>query len=232
MDNLGEIRDGVQYDLNIGDESTLFPPATVDDAINQAYRKIGNLHRWPGTNAAMTTTTQANINYYDYPSTYRPNSIWKLMVGTTDYGDPITFKDFLYETENDMPSGLDEAWANQDDRYFIYPTPTAAGTTITIWGQKNTTELTADANETIFTDPLPEVNDAIRKEAVAILKHPKGQDASSHTLLSAEAMVIVESAWATVKQNTAKQESTQGGWEVPDFFARKSGKDNNIGDFD
>lgn len=232
MDTLLDIRTGVYYDINAGTESTLYPQAVVDDAINQAYRKIGGLHRWNGTNGAKRTTTQLNINYYDYPASWRPNSIWKLMVNAEDYGDPITFKDFLYETENSIPSGKDYFWANQDDRFFIYPTPTSAGLNIDIWGQGNITALTADANETIFTNPLPEVNDAIRKEAVAILKHPKGQDASSHTLLSAEALVIVESAWATVKQNTSKAEMTRGGWNTPDYFRVKPTKDNNIGDFE
>lgn len=231
VDNLGQIRTSVQYDLSVGAESTLFTPTVINDAINRTYRKIGHLHRWPKLEDAKQTTTQANINYYDYPSTWRPGSIWKLMVNGKDYGDPIEFKDWLYETENDIPSGEDYLWANQWMRYFVYPTPTSAGLVIKVWGQKVVTELTADANETIFTGALPEINDAIVKETVAILKHPKGQDAQSSTLLSAEALTIVEAAWGQVKQNTAKREKTTGGWNVTDLFNRKTRAEDRIGNF-
>lgn len=229
MDNLGQIRSAVQSDLTVGAESTLFPPATINSAINRAYRKIGGLYRWSQTEDAKTTTTQANINYYDYPSTWRPNSIWKLMVGTQDYGDPVEFKEFLDEIEENMPSGKSYMWANQWIRYFLYPTPTVAGTTITIWGQKVVTELSADADQTIFTGSLPEVNEAIVLETVAILKS-KGDQQQSGIMLSAQATSIVAGAWSQTKQNKAKQEHTISGWDVPDLFG--SGANTKIGDFE
>jgi len=40
MDTLSEIRTTVQLDLNIGNESTLYSPTTIDLSINRAYRKM------------------------------------------------------------------------------------------------------------------------------------------------------------------------------------------------
>ena len=229
MDLFSELISAVQSDLTIGDESTLYPLATIKLAINRAYRKSGGLFRWPELEDAKVTTTQLDINYYDYPQAWIPSSIWKLVVGTADYGDPIAYKDFLYETENDIPCGEDYLWANQWRRYFIYPTPTAAGTNITIWGQMAVTTLTADADVTIWSYSMPECNEAVVLEAVAILK-AKGEEEKSGEFRSAEAKQILVVAWSKIKQDRAKYEKTTPFFNVKDMFGKTKTSDI-IGNF-
>lgn len=219
MDTFLELITAVQSDITVGSDSTLFPVPTIKLALNRAYRRAGGLFRWPETEDAQKTSTQNGQEYYDYPTTWRPNSAWKLVVDDEDYGDPLVFKDYLYEKENEIPSGADFLWANQWRRFFMYPTPTAAGSlNISIWGVKIVTALSADADTTIFSYAMPECNDAIVLEAVAILRS-KGEDNNTSQFKSVEARAILATAWNKIKQDRAKQEKTQPIFNVPDFFA-------------
>ena len=229
MDLFSELQTTVQSDLNVDSNSTLFPLATIKLAINRAYRKAGGLYRWPELEDSKKTSTVASREYYNYPDTWRPDSIWKLVVGSEDYFDPLLFKDYLYEKENSIPSGADYLWANQWRRYFIYPTPTTDGNNnISIWGAKNVTTLSADADVTIFSYSLPECNEAVVLEAGAILKG-KGEDEQKGQFRSAEAKQILTIAWGKIRQENAKYEKTRPMFDVDDLFG--SGVTSKIGDF-
>ena len=219
MDTFSEMQEAVQSDLTVGSESSLFPIATIKSAINRAYVKTGGLYRWPETEDAKKTSTFASQEYYDYPDTWRPDSIWKLTVDDVDYGDPVAFKDYLYEKEEDLPSGKTYMWTSQWRRYFIYPTPTTNGSNnITVWGQEAVTSLSNDSDVTIFSYSMPECNEAIVLEAVAILKN-KGEEQKSGVMLSEEAKQILATAWNKVRQEQAKYTKTQSFFDVPDYFS-------------
>ena len=228
MDLFSELIDAVQSDLTIGDETPLLDLATVKLAINRGKRKIEGLFRWPETEDAKTTTIQEASEYIDYPQSWRPNSIWKLKVGTVDYGDPLVFRDYLYEKENEFPAGLDEMWANNWRRYFVYPT-LAAGNVVEVHGQKIQPALSADGDVTIFSYSMPEVNEAIVLEAVAILKS-KGEERRNGEMLSAEAKQIAIIAAGKISKELAKYEKTMPLLEVPDFF-QKRGQKQDTGKF-
>lgn len=230
MNTFQELYEAVQSDLTIGSESTLFPLATVKSAVNRAYIKCGGLFRWSETEDAKKTSTQSNIEYYDYPNTWRPDSIWKLVVDDEDYGDPLSFKDYLYEKENDIPSGKEYIWTSQWRRYFIYPTPTTAGSyNISVWGQKIVTALSGDTDVTIWSYSMPECNEAVVLEAIAILKG-KGEDDKGGQFKSAEAKQILAIAWGKIRQDQAKYQRTQAMFDIPDYFGVASTKDT-IGKF-
>lgn len=231
MDLFSEIRAVVYDDLTSGTESTLFSQTTVDRNINRAYRKAGALFRWAETEDAKKTSTVNGQEYYDYPQTWRPDSVWKLEIDGVDYGDPLIFKDYLIEKENDFPSGLEKAWSNQWRRFFVYPIPTANGSyNISIWGQKVVDALVNNSDTTIFSYAMPECNDAVAIEAVAICK-AKGDQQNDGEFLSMEAKQILINAWAKIQQEQKKYETTQPFFEVPDFFG-KGGSKTRIGRFD
>lgn len=229
MDTFSDLQTAVYSDLTSNSDSTLFPLTTVKSAINRAYRKAGGLFKWAELEDAKKTTTQTNQEYYDYPQTWRPDSAWKLTVNAEDYGDPLVFKDYLWEKENNIPSGADYLWSSQWRRYFIYPTPTSAGLEIVIWGLKNVSTLTENTDTTIFSYSMAECNEAIVLEAVAILK-AKGEDERSSLFKSSEAKQILATAWQKQKQEKAKFEKTTPFFLVPDFFGAKGTKDI-IGNF-
>jgi len=219
----------VQSDLTIGDESSLFPLNAVKLAIIRAYHKIGALFKWPETEDAKKTCAKAGQEYYDYPDEWKPDSIWKITVDGQDYGEPLIFKDYLYEVENDVPSGRDYLWASQWRRFFIHPIPTADGEyNISVWGQVAIVDLVWDTDLTIFSYDMPECNEAIVLEAVAILQS-KGEDRKGGEMLSVEAKQICVVAWNKVREEQGKYQVSKPFFDVPDLFG-----DNEvikIGDF-
>lgn len=228
MDNLGEMRVAVQDDLTIGDESSLFPPSSIDRALNRAYRIIGAMYRWDGTKDALKTSALLNHEYYDYPQKWRPNSIWKLTLDGVDQGDPLVYSDYLFEKENSMPSGLTKMWSNYGKRFFIYPIPTANGDkNISIHGYKFVDKMVEDGDITIFSYSMPEINEAIVIEAKAILKD-KGDITNSTrnqianlSLISPQARAIVINTWSKITQEEARLVRTTPQFVVPDFYATR-----------
>src|SRR3990167_7812334 len=229
MDTLAQLRAAIQDDLTIGDESTLYSPNLIDRAINRAYRKVGGLFPWPELQDALKTSTQINQEYYDYPVTWRSNSVWKLTIDDVRYGEepdgsPLSFDDYLNWKE-DYPDSTDKKWANQWRRFFVWPVPTAAGTNnIHVWGVKVVETLSDDSDTTVFSYSTPEANEAIELEAVAILKS-KGDDDKSAQFKSIEAKQILVVSWNKIAKEMAKYEKIAPMLDVPNFFGNSSTKD-------
>jgi len=225
MDLFSQLIAAVKSDLTISGNSALYNPTAVKLAINRAYRKSGALFLWPETRSAKKTTTQANIDYYDYPQNWRSDSIWKLRINLERYGEdpdgsPMTFEDYLNWKE-DYPDSTDKKWSNQNRRYFVSPMPTTAGLVICIWGYENVEELVNNSDVTIFSYSTLEGNEAIVLEAVAILKS-KGEDEKRGEFRSLEAKQILIGAWDKIKKFQSKYEKTAPFLDVPDYFAGNS----------
>lgn len=224
MDTFLEMIEAVQSDLTIGDESSLMPLATVKLAINRAYiSKVSAIFKWPQTEDAKLTSTEAGLEYYDYPDMWRPNSIWKLVVDGTDYGDPTAFQDYRFEIDHDLSFGNNnKMWANKALKYFIYPTPTTNGSNnIEVHGQLIPEKLVSNGDTSIFSYNMPECNEAIVLEAKAILK-AKGEDPKNGDFASVEAKQILVAAWGKLRQEQAKYEKTIPMLNVGDMFGRNS----------
>lgn len=227
----------VQSDLNVDDNSPLFPEATVKSAINRAYILASGLFKWSGTEDAKKTSTQSNLEYYDYPSNWRDDSVWRIEVDGTQYGEdpdgsPMRFEDYLvWRADSNNANSTKKKWANQKRRFFIYPVPTSAGDyNISVWGQRIVDELVNDSDYTIFSYSMPECNEAIVKEAVAILK-AKGEEDKASEFRSAQAKQILVLAWNKIQQEQAKYEKDQPFFDVPDYFGSGNKKEDIIGNF-
>lgn len=232
-----DIIQAVQSDLNILDEAPLFPLATVKKAVGRAYVKASSLFRWSGTESAKKTSTQSNLEYYDYPSDFRDDSIWRLEVDDEQYGEdpdgsPMKFEDYLiWRRDTANANSTSKKWATQKRRIFIYPVPTSVGSNnISAWGQRVPEALSADGDVTIFSYSMPEGNEAIVLEAVALLKS-KGEEEKSGEFRSTEAKQILVVAWNKVKQEQAKFEKVQPFLNVSDMYGRRSTKETIIGNF-
>ena len=226
IDTLVEMRGIVQSDLNVTAGSSLYPPTTIDAGLNRAYTKGYRLFRWPGTEWAKYTTTQTNQDYYDAPTDFVPDSIWRVELGGERYGEdpdgsPMNFHDFL-QWRLDNSTSTEKKWAKQWTRYFIWPTPTDAVTQICIWGQLNPTLMENESDTTIFSYNLPECNEAIIMEAESILKH-KGASPKDGEWYSAEAKSIFSIAFTRIKQDNSWEKKIQPMLNVPDFFKTNRG---------
>ncbi len=225
MDTQLDMREAIRSDLNVSANSSLFPQTTIDNALNRAYTKAYRLFRWPGTEDAKKTTTQANQDYYDLPSTWVPDSIWRLSVDGEVYGEdidgsPMVFRDYL-QFKIDDSNSTEKKWAKQWTRYFISPTPTVAGKEIVIWGQLNPTKMTEDGSTTIFSYNLPECNEAIVMEAEAILKH-KGATPRDGDFYSAESKALLSVSFTRIKQDNSQEKKIQPMFNVPNFYGTGS----------
>lgn len=223
--------------MTIGDESSLYPLATVKLAINRAYRKSGALYRWPQLEDAKKTSTVASQEYYDAPETWRPDSVWRVEVdgdqwGEAPDGSPMNYPDYLiWRADDDNANSTEKKWAVQWLRFFIYPVPTTNGNNnICIWGFKNVETLTNNSDTTIFSYSMPDCNEAVVLEAVAILKK-KGEAYNDGQFYSPEALAILTGAWNKIKQEQAKYEKNQPMFEIGDMFGRSMSK-YTIGNFD
>jgi len=237
MNLLSEMRSAVQSDLNVSSTSSLFPSDTIDLAINRAYRKSGGLFRWPSLEDALKTSTVADQEYYDAPTIWRPDSMWRLEVdgyqyGETPDGSPMFYPDYLeWRSNSDNENSTSKKWSVQWLRYFIYPVPTTNGSNnISVWGMKNVEDLDEDGDTTIFSYSMPEGNEAVVLEAVAILK-AKGENEKSTEFKSVEAKQILAVAFDKIKKEQAKYEKVQPFLEVSDMFGEGTTK-QKIGDFD
>jgi len=224
MDLFSDLITGVQDDLTVGNESSLFPLALVKRAINRAYRKSASLFRWPELEDAKKTSSVASQEYYDFPQTWQTDSIWRLEMDSDQWGEdpdgsPMSYEDYLqWRADDDNADSTDKKWSVQYRRYFIYPVPTTNGTNnIVVWGQRVPDALSSDGDATIFSYSMPECNEAIVLEAVAILK-AKGENEKSSGFKSAEAKQILAVAWGKIRQNQAKYEKVQPFFEVDDMF--------------
>lgn len=238
METFLDMIEAVQSDLTVGSESTLFSETAIKQALNRAYAKCGALFRWPELEDAKKTSTQIGQEYYDFPEDWRPDSIWRLEVGGDQWGEspdgsPMSYDDYMvWRSDDDNANSTEKKWSVQYKRYFIFPVPTTAGSyNISVWGQKNVTELSGDTDETVFSHSMPECNEAIVLEAVAILKG-KGEDDKVGQLRSAEAKAILAMSWSKIKQDQAKFEKDQPFFYVTDMFSGKNSGAQNTGNFD
>lgn len=234
MDTFLEMQTAVSDDLTVDSTSSLYNTNVIKRAINRAYRKAGGLFRWPELEDAKKTSTQSGYEYYEYPQNWQPDSIWKVEVDGERYGEdpdgsPISFDDYL-NWKKDNPNSTEKKWSSQWRRYFIHPTPTSNGdNNLYVWGQKAVTGLTENTDITIFSYSMPECNEAIVLEAVAILK-AKGEEETKSAFRSQEAKQILSVAYGKIRQNQNKYEKIQPMWNVPDMFGRRRTK-SLIGQF-
>lgn len=237
MDVLSDFTQAIQDDLTINDGSTLYPPALIKRVINRAYIKAGTLYRWPQLEDAKKTSTQNGVETYDYPSTWRPDSIWRLEVDDEQYGQdtdgsPLAFEDYqIWRRDDANENSTDKKWANQKTRYFIYPVPTTNGSNnISVWGIKNIVALSDDSDTTVFSYNMPECNEAILLEALAILKS-KGDDDKGGQFKSLEAKQILTTAFNKLKQEQNKYEKIQPMFHVQNMFVNGRNPSRIIGNF-
>lgn len=224
MDTLIEMREALQSDFSVGENSSFFPPEVIDSALNRAYRKVGALFDWPQLEDAKKTVTEANENYLDAPKTWKANSMWRLEINGVPYGDdpdhaPMSYHDFLdWKSDSNNANSTDKKWAIQWLRYFFTPTPTEAGLVVCIWGQKNVAKMTDDDDITIFSYNSPHCNEAIVLEADAILNR-KSNTIDEGRFLSAEAKQILVLENSKLRKLQARSKKTQVQYNTPDFYA-------------
>ena len=94
----------------------------------------------------------------------------------------------------------------------------------------NVETLSDDADETIFTGNIPSGNEALVKEAVAILEN-KGQMPELGSLYSEQAKVMLVVAYDKIRQEQSKYNKAYPFMDVPNFFGPQSSYEDMTGRF-
>jgi len=236
MDLFSELITAVQDDLTVDDKSTLFSPTLIKRALNRAYIKAAGLFRWPETEDAKMTSSVVGQEYYDYPQTWRSDTIARLEMDDEQYGEepdgsPLDWGDYLvWRRDSNNTNSTEKKWANQRRRFFIYPVSTTNGSNnICVWGQVIPDALSNDGDVTIWSYSMPEGNEAILLEAVAILKS-KGDKEKSSEFRSLEAKQLLIVAWGKIQKEQGKYEKNLPFFDVPDYYGKNNEADK-IGRF-
>lgn len=228
-----QIRNKLRTNLSLVDTSTFLTDSDLNTMINEAYIWVQDQKPWVSLEKARKTTTSedednpGSINYYyDYPSEFKDNSVFRLLVGTKKY-KKIDFEDFLdYKEAN---PNLTYASATKEQRrfaeyarqYFFHPVPTTEGIEIVVWGLIQAAVLSEDTSKTIWSDAEESVNEAVYLKAYSygLDKMGKKTDADKQ---EEKAKVAIDTSWERMIGRRQRDQRMDHPFfaPVPDFFGQ------------
>jgi len=216
-----ELQTELQNRLSIVSTNTFWTLSMIKSWLNQANKWACNYKFWPFTEKAKYTISRANALYYDYPESFRSDSIRLLQIEQDDgiMADykKIRYEDFVkYVLEN--PSGTDKVFSDFRRQYFINPKVAVAKREICVWGQEKPALLVNDTDKTPFAEGDEAGEEAIIKRALMIALQ-KASNYQKATIERDEARLILEDCWARISEEQAGYQSkNREFFDVPDFF--------------
>lgn len=221
MDTFIDLVEAVTDDSRLSSNSSYITQAKVKKAINRSQIWAGTLYEWASLENAKLFNTVANQYYYDYPTTFKDDSIYMMEINGEPYYKK-NYEDFIAYKRN-HPNNEEKVrlFSSLNRQFFIFPTPTATGSSNgSIWGNDNAKiiPMVADTDKSIFSDHNTQGNIAIVKYAVSILA-PRKKDDRKGMLEEPTAEKILTNMWLKViskRQREQRIEHTK--FKVPNFF--------------
>lgn len=205
--------------LQVANNSSLYPAARLTTLIQNAYTWATTTWVWTDLVNGKYTSSIANNEYYDYPDSFRSNTIMRLELDNVSYKRK-SFEDYLDYKENNIDSDY-KMFASYGRYYFIHPTPKTNGTNnITVWGALMADDLTTSSSITIFSDNKEEGNEAIVKKAlsVALTRVDKNLAITEEK----EAISILSKLYLDEKAATQRDQRIQHPkFAIPDYYANR-----------
>lgn len=228
--DLSDYRQAILDELSKTSSDTFHTTAILNRFINRAVEFAAKFKPWEQTQGSYKFTPilagDETDEYWNYPENFITDSVYRLAVGTGTIASderykPLVFEEYLNHKEDNNNST--KIWADHKRQYFIWPIITGSPV-ITIWGHELPDALSADSDETPFTD------DAVIEEAIlayakglALIKM-RGSYAEQGKALKAEAVALLGQAWEQQRkrQATKKTEDAEA-WEHTDFMNQRAG---------
>jgi hypothetical protein len=201
---LQNLRDDLDGRISAAKTSGFWNQAFKDLALNDAGKQVCNAYRWGFLELALITQSRDASEYYDYPVSFTPDSIYQLSVAGEDYGaqDGRTRVNWeRFQERKNIGDDNDYVFTNHNGFYFIYPVP-ADGLDISIFGLKKWVVLTAATEIAVTPD---ELNDAIVKLALAkcLRKAKKYAEAKAELLEVLDPQVgLLAQIWAKTHEES------------------------------
>jgi hypothetical protein len=217
MQTYSEMQAELTSRLKVAANSTEFPTSRIQSLIKDAHLWATSLYPFRELTDPKTTTTNGEENY-DYPSTYRSNSIWMLFVDGKEFHKKNWDGYIRWKTRYPTLTSK-RIFADMGRQYFIFPKP-VTGKVLDIYGQVQATQFSASGNTSIFSLSNEEGNEAIILKALAVAKNDNAKEQ--------EAVGLLTKIFATQKDNGQfEQPLNTPLFNVPDFFGNGASFINN-----
>lgn len=215
MTNRSDLELELLDQLQVADNSTMYPATRITKLIQNAYLWATQLVIWHDLVRASYTQTFANTEYYDYPEEFRSESIIRLEIDGEEYKRK-NYEDFLaYKRRN--PSTTKKMFASFGRFFFINPVMASGGLQMDVWGAIQADPLDEADSTTIFSNNKEEGNDAIVRKALATAI--KRIDPALSKSEEAEAIAILMRLSKIEQDNTQRNERLDHPMlDVPDFL--------------
>lgn len=225
MNTRTDLETELKAQLQVGDNSTLFPSSRITTLIKNAYMWATQLYIWVDLVKAKCTSTYAGQEYYDYPEDFRSGTIVLLTVDGEPYENK-NFKDYqLFKYEN--PSSTEKIFANFGRQFFIHPTPSTTGSNnIIVYGAVQAEELDESTDETIFSGNKESANECVVKKALSVAV--KNTDQNLSVKEEKDAIAILGKLNADEWKSSAMNQKMTPMLNIPDFFSNQIGGVNNF----
>lgn len=223
-----DLENELQSQLQIADNSSLFPASRLTKLIQNAYRRATDLYIWLDLVKGKTTHTQAGHEYYDYPQDFRSNTILRMEIDGENY-ERKNFEDYL-AYKNNHPTSNFKMFANFGRQFFVWPVPTSTGTdNLDVWGAVVSDELANSTDETIFSNNKEDCNFAVVGLAFAVAMKRIDLSLSREEETSALAILAKHNKdeWVHTQRDQRIQHPK---FAVPNYFNVSSGY-NPVGNF-
>lgn len=165
---LSELLTELNNRISAAKVSGFWTDAQKKEWINKAGERICNFKNWKDLELAKSTTTKGDQEYYDYPSEFKPNSIYHLEVD----GDEYDKKNWDEYQDYKAAESDAKIFTSHNGFYFISPTPEEADLSIDVWGYKRWVKLVANEDTPILPS---EFDEAIIKLALATCLKKEGR---------------------------------------------------------
>lgn len=218
MDTFLNMQDELTFQLMSATNSTLYTTDRKKTEIKEAYTWAASLFVWNETLKAKVTDSGVSQEYYDYPSEFRTGTVVMLEYNGEEY-DRKNWEDYQDYKRNN-PNSTKKIFSNFGRQYFIFPKPSAAVSQgITVWGAIQPTQLSADADKTIFSLSNPEGNGAIVKKALSVLI--KAKDKARAKDEENEATAILTRLYKLQLDSQQRDQRIEHPkFDVPDYFSQ------------
>lgn len=143
-----------------GISSTFWSDTMLLRWLNQAGQRVCNWKRWPWLPLALTTTTENDREYYDYPQNtsngrnFKEHSIYEISIEDEEKPrERVTWDELrALQTDGDESQYV---FANHEGYYFLYPIP-ENGKEMSLYGLRKWKTLSSDSDTPITPTELDE----------------------------------------------------------------------------
>lgn len=231
--NLLDFRTIVKDTLGVTSNSDqLFPTATLNRYINKAVGYVQDSHNWVQSQKSMKRNSVANKEDYSIPTEFKDRTIEYLEFNDKLY-TKVKWLDYLKIKKDYGNGGYSKpVFGVFEDKFFLNPMPSADGVAdIIIWGQKNHTTMSADADVHDFVR-VPRLEEAIIEQTLYYcFRKLRGSFFTEAQRAKKLAEDMIEMEWQEQKRQRAKEQTVEVEmFEHIDFL--NVGKQTRNGTFD